>query len=204
MDASLTRRRPTAPEGPPSIDNPALLQDYLFIGPLIEQRLREQLPDMPVDVCETVEQVLAADQRTQVLMVMWAGERFGDRAADGRAQKLRQTWVVILGLNFVGKTAPTRYQKASPLLTLVHRALAGWTPEGACAPLVPVNTGLRPDINRNKALYPLGFEIDVSLRAKEHDVAQGFSGVGLVSSRAPTAEYASSARNGVATLERRA
>jgi len=45
----------------------------------------------------------------------------------------------------------------------VHQALAGWTPEGAYTPLVRANAGARPDINRNKALYPLGFEIELSL-----------------------------------------
>lgn len=142
---------------------PALQADYLFLGPLIKARLATSLPEVPVDVCETAEQVLAADKRPQVLMVLWAGDVFGDHAGGGRSQKLRQRWLVMLGMNNAGKQADARHSKAGPLLSRVHKALAGWQPEGCATSLTRAAASMRPDINQLKALYPLGFEIELAL-----------------------------------------
>jgi hypothetical protein len=145
---------------------PALAADYLFLGPLIEARLLEQVPDMPVDVCETVQQVLQADQRSRVLMVMWAGDRLAESEA-GRAsinsQKVHQRWLVLLALNNVARAKDARHTLAGPLLSQVHRALAGWVPEGATNPMRRANAAMRPDINAQKAIYPMGFEISLTL-----------------------------------------
>jgi len=146
---------------------PALAADYLFLAPLIEARLKDQIADMPVDVCETVEQVLASDQRSQVLMVMWAGDRFVEseagRAGGGASQVLYQRWLVILALNNVARAKDARNSKAGPLLSAVHKALAGWIPEGAARPIRRANAAMRPDINAQKALYPMGFEAPLTL-----------------------------------------
>lgn len=146
---------------------PALVDDYLFVAPRIAARLEAQLPDTPVDVCETAEQVLKADRRARVLMVMWAGDRVdpGDagRARDGASQLVHQRWLVVLGINNVAKGADARNLAAGPLLSRVHRALAGWTPEGAARPLRRASAPLKPTFTESKAVYPLGFEITLTL-----------------------------------------
>lgn len=145
----------------------ALAADYLFIGPLIEQRLRAQLPDIPVDLCETVEQVLAADKRQRVLMVLWASDRVDSnpdgQARAGASQMLHQRWLVMLGLANAGRTADARNLAAGPVLSQVHKALAGWTPEGAGRALRRANAPLQPTFTSTKAVYPLGFEVTLTL-----------------------------------------
>lgn len=141
---------------------PAIQADYLFVGPLLAARLRDQVGDIAVDVVETAEQVLAADKRASVLLVMWAGDAFGDRAAK-RGQIVTQRWLVILALNNASATPDARQLKAGPLMSKAHRAVVGWTPAGAVNSFVRAPAPMRPDINKTKALYPLGFEIDLSL-----------------------------------------
>jgi hypothetical protein len=118
--------------------------------------------DMPVEVVETIEQVLASDNRAQVLSVMWAGDSFGDRAAKA-SQVIAQRYVVVLAMNNVSARPDARQLKAGPLLSKVQRALAGWVPAGAVNPLRRVNAPMRPSFHKTKALYPLGFEIELSL-----------------------------------------
>ncbi len=140
---------------------PALHADYLFAAPLIKARLEEQVPDTPVEVCETVEQLLAADRRECVVMVMWAGERFG--AGVATHQQVSQRWLVILALNNVGLLPDARQVRAGPMLSRLHRALAGWKPEGAVRSFERAQADMRPDIRPQKALYPLGFELSLNL-----------------------------------------
>jgi hypothetical protein len=146
---------------------PALAADYLFVAPLIAARLESQLPDTPVDVCETTDQVLKADRRARVLMVLWAGDRVdaGDngRAREGASQLVHQRWLVVLALNNVAKGADARNLAAGPLLSRVHRALAGWAPEGAPRALRRASAPLQPTFTESKAVYPLGFEITLTL-----------------------------------------
>jgi hypothetical protein len=145
----------------------ALSADYLFLAPLIAARLEDQVPDLPVDVCETVDQVLRADVRQRVLMVMWAGDRFDPtetgRARGGASQIVHQRWLVVLGLNNVGKAADARHVAAGPTLSQVHRALAGWQPAGAERAFRRAGSAMQPSFTSSKAVYPLGFEITLTL-----------------------------------------
>lgn len=146
---------------------PALAADYLFLGPLIAERLADQVPDVPVDVCETVQQVLAADVRPLVLMVMWAGDRFNEsetgRAGNGASQVLYQRWLVMLAMNNVGAGKDARHLRAGPVLSLTHKALAAWKPEGCVHSMRRANAPMRPEMTPQKATYPMGFEISLTL-----------------------------------------
>lgn len=146
---------------------PALAADYLFLAPLIAARLEDQVGDIPIDVCETTDQVLKADARKRVLMVLWAGDRIdtseAGRAREGASQLVHQRWLVMLGLSNVGKTPDARNVAAGPLLSKVHKALAGWTPEGAARAMRRASAPLQPTFTESKAVYPLGFEITLTL-----------------------------------------
>lgn len=143
---------------------PALEADYLFLGPLIAARLADQLPGLPCDVCEDADQVLQADKRARVLMVLWAGERFTGQAGQGTSQSLEQRWLVILAANSLGTKANTaRTTGAGPLLSQIHKALAGWTPPGCHRPMRRANSPLPPTFTDSKAVYPLGFEVPLTL-----------------------------------------
>lgn len=146
---------------------PAFEADYLFMAPLIEARLKAQVPDIPCDVCETADQVLQADNRAQVLMVLWAGDIVpaGDagNARQGSSQFIHQRWLVVLGINNAGKAKDARLVVAGRWLSQVHKALAGWSPMEGARPLRRVTSPLRPTFTTTKAVYPLGFEVPLTL-----------------------------------------
>lgn len=146
---------------------PALHDDYLFIGPLLQQRLLDQVPDVPVDIIETPDQALESDRRELVLQVLWAGDAFdgGDRgnARAGASQMVQQRWLVLLAMNNVARPADARQVKAGPLLSSIHRAVAGWEPRGAQRTFRRAQSPLRPILTKAKAVYPLGFEITLNL-----------------------------------------
>lgn len=142
---------------------PALLADYWFLAPLLKARLETEVSDAPVDICETVDQIYAADRREAVLMLMYAGDTVLGNAAGGKSVKLKQRWMVLLALNNVARGLDARQMKAGPVLSRVHTALAGWTPLGCAHPFMRANAPLRPDHTQNKALYPLGFEIELAI-----------------------------------------
>lgn len=143
---------------------PALEADYLFLGPLIQARLADQVPGLPCDVCEDADQVLQADKRHKVLMVLWGGERFAGEARQGASQALDHRWLVILAINSVANKSNTaRATGAGPLLSKIHQALAGWTPPGCHRPMRRANSPLPPTFTDSKAVYPLGFEVPLTL-----------------------------------------
>ena len=147
---------------------PALLDDYLFLGPLICQRLKDRIADVPVEMIERPEQVFDEDQRQAVLMVLWAGDVFpageGSRSGGGTSQAFEQRWLVILGLRNVGVGKAARVVGAGPLLSRIHKALAGWEPKPHCPrPLARANAPLKPDFTKSKALFPLGFAVTLNL-----------------------------------------
>ncbi|MCW5657447.1 MAG: hypothetical protein KIT60_07070 [Burkholderiaceae bacterium] len=151
------------------MSNAAAAADYLFIGPLIEQRLRAQIGEnVPVEGVEHMAQARdAQDLRELVLYVMWGGDSFAggeaSRARGGESQRVFQRWIVWLRVrNASVANKAARSTRAGPLLSAVHKALAGWTPEGAFRPLLRTQ-GPAPDYQAASGLYPLAFEINLSL-----------------------------------------
>lgn len=151
------------------MSNPALLADYLFIAPLIEQRLRTTLDvGVPVEGIEQMSQAREAqDLRATVIYVMWGGDRFdgGDlgRAGGGASQRLWQRWIVWIRVRNASQASKdARNAGAGALLSAVHKALAGWEPEGALRKLVRTQ-GPAPDYQAASGLYPLAFEINLAL-----------------------------------------
>ena len=151
------------------MSNPTLLADYLFIGPLIEERLRATLDaGVPVEGIEQLSQANEAqDLRALVAYVMWGGDRFdgseAGRAGGGASQRLIQRWLVLLRVrNASQANKAARNEAVGPLLSQMHKALAGWEPEGAMRKMTRAQ-GLTPDYKSTSALYPLAFEITLAL-----------------------------------------
>lgn len=146
---------------------PAFEADYLFLAPLIKARLEGKVADVAVDICETAEQVYKSDLRQVVLMVMWGGdvvpEQESARAGAGASQVIHQRWGVLLALANPSQFKDARQVQAGPLLSKIHKALAGWTPEGCSRPFRRANAPLRPDIQPQKAIFPMGFEVQLTL-----------------------------------------
>lgn len=145
------------------MSNAALASDYLFIAPLLEQHLREQIGEgIPVEGVELMAQIRDdADHRPLVLFVMWGGDRFKESV--GSAQMSYQRWVVwarVRNASQADKAA--RNKAAGPLLSAITHAVVGWKPEGCHRPFQRTN-GPAPDYKPASGLYPLAFEINLPL-----------------------------------------
>lgn len=143
--------------------NALLLADYLFLQGLIQERLATQLGnDLPVQGIENLAQVTDANLARDTLFVMWDGERFPDDATGGASTLVQHRWLVLLAVKNARQTKDARNESAGPLLSRVHKALAGWTPEGAFRPFRRAN-GRQPSYSASVALYPLTFVIQLTL-----------------------------------------
>jgi len=145
----------------------AILENYLFLQPLIEQRLRAVLgAELPIEGIEELAQVGETDQRPKVVYVMWAGDAFDDsdagRAQRGASQMVRQRWMVALRIRNVSQVdKAARHKEAGSLLSQIHKAIAGWSPEGVSRAFVR-SGNLAPNYTKT-SLYPLGFAIQLTL-----------------------------------------
>lgn len=151
------------------MSNAALAADYLFLAPLIEQRLREEIAEgVPVEGIEQLSQVVdAAELRPFVMYVMWGGDRVpqveGARSGQGASQVLYQRWIVWLRVrNASTADKAARNLAAGPLLSAIHKAIAGWVPGGAFKPFLRAQ-GVPPDYKAASGMYPLAFEINLVL-----------------------------------------
>lgn len=142
-----------------------LHDDYLFLAPLIRERVAAQVPGLPVEgVAELAQIVDSQDQRPQVAFVLWSGDRFPDTAMGGEATVLFQQWDVWLRVRNASPTNLDAHQEtAGPLLSRVHKALAGWKPPGTWRAGMRRTVGPRPNYQRVSGLFPLTFEIPLNL-----------------------------------------
>ena len=141
----------------------AIHTDHLFVGEQILERLRAQVPGLPVEGVEQLAQVGKEDLRPRSAFVLWHGERYSGVVPRTGTVEVVQTWLVLLHVRHVAAhDQAARNRQAGPLLSQLHRALAGWTPPGAFSPLQRV-TGGSPDYTIKSALYPLAFEQKLGL-----------------------------------------
>ena len=139
-----------------------LAEDYLFLGERIRAQLDLKLEGAwPVQICERSEQVLAADKRPRVAMVMWAGDRFSTLPTGqvDQTQLLYQQWAVVLAVNNVGKQLDSRLGWIGAALFAAHKALHGWKPDGLTRPFTRTTARIPPLFTESKAVFPLAFEI---------------------------------------------
>lgn len=146
--------------------------DYLFVGPKIVQRLRDQMAGLvqPMDVLhiEHLRQAAAnIGTRSPVIFVLWDGEGMGSgqrEANNGAARIMHQIWTVCLYVRNASQVAlDARNLEAGPLMSKIHMALAGWKPGGSIHPMHRTSPGKRPQYPTDSmsAMYPLSFSIDL-------------------------------------------
>jgi hypothetical protein len=146
------------------VSNPALANDHLFIGELLKERLRVELgASVPVEGIEQLSQADDTDKRPIVTYVMWAGDRINTteqgRAGAGRSsQHITQRWAVVLRVLNVAATGDARNSTAGQWIAQIHRAVHGWTPEGALRRLERAQDA-PPSYRPGSALYMLAFEV---------------------------------------------
>jgi hypothetical protein len=153
------------------MSTPALLLDYLFASALLQARLRAVVPELaPAGAVEGITELAQAMERSiqgPKAFVLWEGDTFDTspqgQALQGRAQIVRQAWTVLLGVRHAAQAdLEARNSAAGPLLSAIHKAVAGWTPAGAPRPFTRAQ-GRRPQYTPNVGLYPLTFELVLHL-----------------------------------------
>lgn len=153
------------------MSNSALLLDYLFAGALIRARLRDQVAGLAaqdsVRGIETLAQAVEKSISAPTAFVLWEGDNVdaseAGRAGGGRSQVLRQQWTVLLAVRNATQNDPdARNESAGPYLGAIHKALAGWAPEGSPRPFVRA-AGRKANYTANVGLYPLSFELQLHL-----------------------------------------
>lgn len=153
------------------MSTPALLLDYLFARTLIQARLGDQVAELAasgaVQGVEEFAQALERSISAPTAYVLWEGDLFptGDSssAAGGKSQIVTQQWSVLLAVrNAAQAERDARNASAGPLLSSIHKALAGWTPEGAFRPMRRL-PGRRANFSPNVGLYPLTFGLTLTL-----------------------------------------
>lgn len=145
-------------------------RDYLFVGERLLARLREQLADVvhgdDIRPIEDIAQALASP-RPAVVFVLWDGDQFSaadaTEARAGAARQAQQLWSVLLSVRNASQVDDdARARQAGPLLSLIHRSVAGWAPAGCVRPFSRIQ-GRAAQYSGLSSLYPLTFSIPVHL-----------------------------------------
>jgi hypothetical protein len=146
--------------------NAALLLDYLFVGELLKQRLQAEVSGITVEGIESLSQAVEANVRTNIVYVLWDGDTFGAgsaQSASASSQIVTQRWTLLFALRDARQHVQDAHNtSAGPMLSALHKAVAGWIPEGAFRPFKRIN-GRQPTYRANVGLYPLTFSIDLNL-----------------------------------------
>jgi hypothetical protein len=143
--------------------NAELLADYLFVGSRIEARLKAEVSGLAVRSIELLAQATEANVRTLDAFVLYEKDLFTDAAGRGASQLVDQVWTVLLAVRSASQVdATARNRQAGPYLASIHKALSGWTPEGAMRALKRIN-GREARYGGNTALYPLTFSITLNI-----------------------------------------
>jgi len=142
---------------------PAFATDYLFLGTVLQARIRAQLgEDLVVGGADELSQAVQGNLVRTGAFVVWNGERVGDSGRGGASTMLQQRWLVVLGVKNARQQAGARNEAAGPLMARLHQAIAGWTPEGVGRPFQRV-TGPAPTYAPGAGWFPLTFSISLSL-----------------------------------------
>lgn len=153
------------------MSNAALLLDYLFVGALLQARLREQVPALSaLGAVEGIESLAQASEKNITapkVFLLWEGERFDTgpqgSALGGATQIVGQQWSALLAVRNAAQNTPdARNSAAGPLMSAIHKAIAGWTPPGGFRPFRRTQ-GRKPNYTANVGLYPLTFELSLHL-----------------------------------------
>lgn len=148
-----------------SAPSPAL-QDYLFLQPLVIERVQTAVPaeqHVVVDGAERMMQAFEQDLRPITLWVLWAGDRI-DRSTAASGALVFQNWLVLLALRNPSPDQYARSSAAGPWLARLHKVMAGWQPTGVPgSPKFTRVQGPKPDYKNGSALFPLQFEIPIHL-----------------------------------------
>lgn len=148
-----------------------LAQDYLFVGPLIVERLRDRLapsgltPDRVQHIEDLATSMANLGTVSPLVYVLWEGEVEAAGPSEmpsGLSRIVRQLWSVVVYVRSASQVqSDARHMTAGPLLSSVHLALAAWRPDGSPHAFHRRPAKVRPQFLASGGLYPIGFSIDL-------------------------------------------
>lgn len=148
----------------------AVLLDYLFLQGRVMDRIESivnaDAKNVEIKPIEDLRQATEANVRDNLIYVLWDGDQFasGDGGRAGSSSQIvTQTWSIVYAKRSADQhDRAARNSSSGPMLATLHKAIAGWTPEGTFRPFRRVN-GRKPSYLASVALYPLSFSIDLTL-----------------------------------------
>lgn len=144
--------------------NVYLEADYFFVQQIIVDRLKDVLPELPVRGIDSLASATENDVRDAVVYVLYEGERFTDDSGNGLSNAMRQRYAVMLTVEHKRQNDDAgRNAAAGPLLSRLHKALAGYTHEQLRTRTFKRVNGRAPIYTPGTAIYPLTFEVLVNL-----------------------------------------
>lgn len=140
-----------------------MLSDYLAAGPFIIDRIRDAVSGvasvLPArDLANVVETTLQSPS----VFVVYDGDRLGDASSTGRAQAIRQRWLIVLAVRNARQAdgGAGLAAEAGPLISDLLQSLQGWQPSPDFRPLIRV-AAPHPGYSPAFAYYPLAFECQI-------------------------------------------
>lgn len=138
--------------------------DYFALEPVIVARIKECLPEL----ADAVYTPFSADEMLQLanddmaVSVIYAGDRVGDSAGNGRANAVYQQWLIVLSINDPGaqldQTASLR-AIAAPLIVRLLKGLQGFNPNTSpYKPLQRIDAGVSVGHASSYGYFPFLFE----------------------------------------------
>lgn len=107
--------------------------NYFALEPAIKARVEAEMPELEeVYTPFSVDQMLQLTNASPSVSIIYAGDRVGDSAGNGKANAVYQQWLVVLSVNEasaqLGDTSDIR-TIAAPLIAKLLCALQGWWPD---------------------------------------------------------------------------
>ncbi|CDM42388.1 phage tail terminator protein [Ectopseudomonas oleovorans] len=139
--------------------------DYLFLEPLLVERIRAQVPGL-ADVL-AIPDLASLDEDGQVspsVYVVYLGDDTGSGAPhQGGARKIQtvtQNWAAVLHVYYADATGRGEgaRREAGPLLGKLLTELTGWMPDGCTTPLARAPRQAPVAYSNGHFYYPLVFE----------------------------------------------
>lgn len=137
--------------------------DYLFLEPLLVERVRETVPDLEaVLTADSFAKLKDKTEFAQAAHVIYVGdeERSGEanQGTMGGAQNVIQLWAVVIAVHYAAPddSGEGARRMAGPLISQLLRGLSRWTPHVTVAHLKRGRT-LQPSYINGHGYFPFVF-----------------------------------------------
>lgn len=141
---------------------------HFAVGIAIRDRLAGAMPELKqVRLAASLAEIADWQPSSPAVWVVWGGDRIGDTGGSGRAQIVRQEWIVALIVRNVRDVASGGgvVEEAGPLVSRLLALLMGWTPDApvGCRPLERINAPA-PGYGAGYGYFPVAFAAAIPLK----------------------------------------